>query len=144
MRWTDQGKQDLLGFISSQKRGVRHSRGLSSASKIEISRVDSPPAGLTDNQLCSFYDERGERRYNRGNYEGALADFKNALKFFPDLPVYHIWIAKAANKLGRKDEASIHKLWAKRLNERNINRDFDTWNHYCEVCRKAYGREIDL
>ena len=101
--------------------------------------IDSPPAGVPEDQLLCFYDERGQRRFHSGDFEGALADFKNALKFIPDMDVYHIWIAKAASRLGRKHEASTHKLWAKRLNARNINRDVDAYLRHCKFCKEVFG-----
>lgn len=63
----------------------------------------------------------GYAYFNKGEYQRAMLAFKEAIKFQPDMSMFHLWLGLAYMKLEMTKEAIAAYEAAKRLDARNMD-----------------------
>ena len=70
-------------------------------------------AALSRRRQARAHARRGNGLYQRGDFEGAVAEYQEALRLAPDLPLTLFNLGLALYKTGRKGEA--RKSWEEAL-----------------------------
>ncbi len=62
-----------------------------------------------------YYYAKGRVEMSKGRTKAAARDFKRAIEYYGLNPRYHLWLAKADLKLGRREDAERQITWARKI-----------------------------